>query len=142
MDDQRAAHFGADLRLGWTHRGADLVVDGAGDFAVAEGVANILQALPLRLRIRRGELAALGHHRHGSRIDELIGEPNTTRTHVLLMARAREAIERDPRVVEIRDLHAQVPPGERDVIRLTMQVELVSASSPVTLMHDVALEPA
>ncbi len=140
MVDQRTEQLGADLRLAWTWRGADLVVDGSGDLALATGVDNIVQALPLRLRVRRGELAALGRPRYGSRIDELVGEPNVTRTQVMLMARAREALERDPRVVEVGDVEAVVVPGERDLIRLRLQVRLVSAAEPISLVHDERLE--
>lgn len=141
MNEHRTAQLGTDLRLRQQHRGADLVVDGAGDLALVAGVANIVQALPLHLRIRRGELAALGQPRHGSRVDELIGEPDTTRTRVMLLARVREAVERDPRVTEVRDLRAEALPGERNVLRVTLQAELVSASTVLTLVHDLVLEP-
>src|SRR6202035_2979395 len=90
--------FGNDLRLLDTLSGFDLVEDARRDLALAQGNANIEQALVMRLRVRRGELAPLGWPSYRSRIHELIGQPNIKRTQVMLMAFARQAIEEDPRV--------------------------------------------
>src|SRR5262245_61814857 len=103
------------------------------------GAENIGQALGMRLRVRVGELAGIGFPAYGSRLHELIGEPNTQRTRLLLLAHARAAVEQDPRVVEVRSATATVLSGERDVVRLTMDVLLIAEQNPLNLVFDIAL---
>src|SRR4051812_20182395 len=134
--------FGADLRLRETGGNLDLTRDDAGDLDLAAGSDNIVQALTLRLLVRRGELAPLGWPDYGSRLHELIGEPNVVRTRALLMTFAQAAIEQDPRVDRVRDIRARVPDGERNVVRLEIDILLISQPSPVNLVFDIPLEPA
>jgi phage baseplate assembly protein W len=140
---RRAESFGADLRLfagdltlplPLDAQQPDLRRDG-GDLSLVTGVENVVQGLWLRLRVHQGELARLGWPLFGSRLHELVGEPNNARTHVKLMAFAREAIERDPRVTEVRSLAVRVL--SRDVARLEMTVLLVDRPTPLRLGHDV-----
>jgi phage baseplate assembly protein W len=140
MAIERARLFGDDLRLGQIARGADLLPDQAGDLDLATGVDNIVQALTLRLLVRRGELAPLGWPDYGSRLHELIGEPNIRRTHLRLMAFAREAVEADPRVAEVRQIRARALPRERDTVRLELEVTLIAEPTPANLVFDVNLE--
>ena len=49
----------------------------------------------MRLRVRKGELAPLGWPDYGSRLGELIGEPDLPRNHLKAQVFAREAIEAD-----------------------------------------------
>ncbi len=141
MTLDRAKLFGDDLRLTDYSGGLDLARDQAGDLDLAHGNDNIVQALILRLKVRKGELAPLGWPVYGSRLDELIGEPNVTRTHVKLMAFAREAIEQDPRVAKVDNIRTQVLAGERNVVRLQMDVRLIDEPNPLNLIYDVNLEP-
>jgi phage baseplate assembly protein W len=141
MPLDRARLFGDDLRLR-EGVGLDLVGDGAGDLDLARGVDNVVQALRLRLLVRKGELAALGWPDYGSRIHELVGEPSLVRVHARLLAFAREAVEQDPRVVEVLDVRAEVPAGERDLVRLHLEVLLLSEPDPRNLVFDVDLERA
>src|SRR5215208_7633236 len=106
------------------------------------GVQTVLfrSALTLRLRVRRGELAPLGWPTYGSRLHELIGEPNINRVHVRLMAYARSAIEEDPRVAEVSEVSARVLPGERDMVRLTMDIRLIDQPNPLNMVFDFDLE--
>src|SRR5919202_1007618 len=137
MAVERARLFGDDLRLGRLAQGADLMPDRAGDLDLARGVDNIVQALTLRLLVRRGELAPLGWPDYGSRLHELIGEPNIRRTHLRLMAFAREAVEADPRVAEVRQIRARALRGERDTVRLELEVSLIVEPTPANLVFDV-----
>ena len=136
---ERASLFGSDLALVERAGGDDLLADDAGDLALAQGNDNISQALRLRLQVRLGELAPLGWPAYGSRLHELIGEPNNTRTHVRLMAFARSAVEQDPRVAEVKSVETQVLSGERDVARVLMEVRLIDAPSPLNLVFDMDL---
>lgn len=139
MATERAQLFGNDLRLFERGGDLDLTPDPKGDLAVAEGNDNVVQALTLRLLVRRGELAALGWPNYGSRLHELIGEPNNRRTHTILMAHARAAVEQDARVVEVTAMRAYVLPGERDVARLEMEIQLITENNPLNLVFDVRL---
>lgn len=139
MATERSQLFGNDLRLLEQGGVFDLTADRAGDLALAEGNDNIVQALTLRLLVRRGELTLLGWPNYGSRLHELIGEPNNRRTHTILMAHARAAVEQDPRVVEVKSLRAYVLPGERDVARLEMEIQLINENNPLNLVFDVRL---
>lgn len=138
--NEREKLFGNDLQLAERANGFDLLPDLRGDLTLAQGNDNIVQALTLRLLVRKGELAQLGQPDYGSRLYELIGEPNNTRTHVKLMAFARSAIEQDPRVKKIEDIQTQVIPGERNVVRLTMDIRLITEANPLNLVLDINLE--
>jgi phage baseplate assembly protein W len=138
--DAREKLFGNDLQLAERANGYDLLPDLRGDLTLAQGNDNIVQALTLRLLVRKGELARLGLPDYGSRLYELIGEPNNTRTHVKLMAFARSAIEQDPRVQKITDILTQVIPGEREVVRLNMEILLITEQNPLNLVLDINLE--
>ena len=138
--EARETLFGNDLQLAQRANGYDLLPDLHGDLAQAQGNDNIVQALTLRLLVRKGELARLGLPDYGSRLYELIGEPNNTRTHVKLMAFARSAIEQDPRVQKITDIQTQVIPGEREVVRLNMAIQLITEQNPLNLVLDIHLE--
>lgn len=139
---ERQRLFGDDLELHSRNETYDLRPDGTGDLGLAHGNENIIQALTLRLRVRRGELAPLGWPDYGSRLHELIGEPNINRVHVRLMAYARSAIEEDPRVAEVSQVTARVLPGEREIVRLTMDILLIDQPNPLNLVFDFDLEGA
>lgn len=97
-----AGPYGRDLRLVPAgDRELDLVADGRGDLAVTSGPDEVVQALSLRLLIRRGELAGLGWPDVGSRLHELVGEPDIPRTRLRLAAYVREALAGDPRVAGV-----------------------------------------
>src|SRR5215213_3327037 len=138
MTEERQRLFGDDLKLYSRNETYDLRPNGAGDLGLAQGNENIIQALTLRLRVRRGELAPLGWPAYGSRLHELIGEPNINRVHVRLMAYARSAIEEDPRVAEVSGISAS--PSGRDTVRLTMEIRLIDQPNPLNLVFDFDLE--
>jgi phage baseplate assembly protein W len=138
MAQERLKLFGTDLLLASRAGGYDLVPDYQGDIALTQSTDNISQALTLRILVRRGELARLGWPDFGSRVHELIGEPNNLRTRTRLMAFARNAIERDPRVVEITNIKAE--PTERSLVRLEMDIQLINEPHPLNLVVAIDLE--
>jgi phage baseplate assembly protein W len=140
MTEERQRLFGDDLELYSRNETYDLRPNGAGDLGLAHGNENIVQALTLRLRVRRGDLAPLGWPAYGSRLHELIGEPNINRVHVRLMAYARSAIEEDPRVAEVMEVSAS--PSGRDTVRLTMDIRLIEEPNPLNLVFEFDLEGA
>ena len=140
MDISPTRLFGADLRLTEAIDELDLKPTGTDDLALVAGNDNIVQALLLRLMVRQGELAPLGWPTYGSRLHELIGEPNIARTHMKLMAFAREAITQDPRVKQVADVSVQVRPGERSTVVLRMEIVLIDQPTPLNLVYELNLE--
>ncbi len=136
---QRELLFGTDIGLTDGGTGFDFGVARGGDLALAEGIANIEQALKLRLLVRKGEMAPLGLATYGSRLHELLGEPNNQRTRVIAMGHARSAIEQDPRVDKVLEVQADSPPGDRDTLRLTMTIRMIASNTPVNLVFDLRL---
>ena len=144
MASERQSLFGADLQLREGAGGSDLTLEGpvgsSGDLALAYGNANAVQALSLRLRVRKGELALLGWPDYGSRLHELIGERYLPRTRLKAQVFAREAVEADARVRRVEAIEVVSIAGERTLLRLAMQVLLIDAPTPLDLVFDLALE--
>jgi phage baseplate assembly protein W len=134
-DDRR---FGVDLELAPTGAGVrDLRVSSSGGPATVEGPEAAVQALTLRLLVRRGELATLGWPDYGSRLHELVGEPDLPRTRLRLAQFAREAVAADPRVAEVSEVTVTT---DRLRARVDLQVRLVEGADQVRLSVAVPLE--
>jgi phage gp46-like protein len=144
LDRQRL--FGNDIGLRDGAGGVDFILGGpvgsSGDLSLAMGNENAVQALSLRLRVRKGELAPLGWADYGSRLHELIGEPDLSRTRLRAQVFARQAIEADPRVKQVQSVDVVSIPGERGVLRLALSVLLIDQPTPLNLVFDLALEGA
>jgi len=142
LAEGRERLFGNDLFLVDYAEGLDLSTrtDGlvGGDLALAEGNENIVQALTLRLRVRRGELAPLGWPDYGSRLHELICELNVARTRLKLEVFARQAVEADPRVAKVESVTSF--PEEHEVVRVMMDIRLIDSPVPLNLVFDFPLE--
>lgn len=144
MAMNRQALFGTDLLLRDGAAGADLGLQGpvgaSGDIARASGNSNIVQALTLRLRVQKGELALLGWPDFGSRLHELIGQPDLPRTRLKAQVFARDAVEADPRVLKVESVDTVRLPGERQILRLAMLVRVISLPQPLNLVFELALD--
>lgn len=93
--------YGTDLKLSFARGGEVDLYYGPGDLDTVSGVDNLVQALTLRLLVDRGELSGLGHPRFGSRIRDLIGQPQDNANMELLRRYVRQALLQDPRVAEV-----------------------------------------
>src|SRR5215475_4392404 len=146
MASDRQKLFGNDISLRDAVGGVDFVLGGpvgsSGDLTLAVGNDNAVQALSLRLRVRKGELSLLGWPDYGSRLHELIGEPDLPRTRLKAQVFARDAVEGDPRVIQVQSVDLVPIPGERSVLRLAMSVLLIDEQTPLNLVFDLALEGA
>ncbi|HEU4456233.1 MAG TPA: hypothetical protein VFR81_24420 [Longimicrobium sp.] len=80
-----------------------------GDLLLSDGRRNLAQALLNRLYTRQGALAQLGHPRYGSRLHQLVGEPDSRRTRALAEFYVREALTADPRVAEVASVSFETP---------------------------------
>lgn len=144
MAMNRQALFGTDIGLHDAAGGVDFGLQGpvgaSGDIARASGNSNIVQALTLRLRVQKGELALLGWPDFGSRLHELIGEPDLPRTRLKAQVFARDAVEADPRVLKVESVDTVRLPGERQILRLAMLVQVISLPQPLNLVFELALD--
>ena len=92
------------------------------DFARISGRRNLGQALVARLLTPRGELAALGHPGYGSRLHEVIGQPNTDTTRNLARLFVIDAVKQERRVAEIVSIDVAPHPVERVLILIALEV--------------------
>jgi hypothetical protein len=100
-----------DLGLVFKEDGTIDLDTGSGEMETLTGKDNLIQALKLRLLVNRGEIAGLGHARHGTRIHELIGEPLDRANIELLRRYVRQALMEDHRVEEVTRVVVEPRPG-------------------------------
>jgi phage baseplate assembly protein W len=129
--------FLTERHTGWLTANRDLVdlrVD-RGDVATVQGVANLAQAILNRLYTRQGELTSLGHPDYGSRLYQLVGEANNTRTQALAELYIRECLAQEPRIQEITEIvFASVSSHfDRNTLKVSVIVKLVGEETPLNL---------
>ena len=132
--------LGKDLRLVDEELGSDLALGPTGDLQTIKEEYNLSQAVINSLRTRRGELSDLGHPNYGSRLHELMGEPNNERTRNLARIYASECIARDPRVQEIVDIIVDTPKDDPHRINLDITVLPIGSSTPLNIVFPFYLE--
>lgn len=109
------------------------------DFALAEGRGNLGQALTTRLLTPRGELAALGHPAYGSRLHEVIGQPNTPTTRNLAKLFVIESLKAERRVEKIVSVEVTPLPANRFLILVAVEVKPVGAEAVLALAFGLEL---
>ena len=134
--------LGRDLRIVETELGYDLKVSKAGDLETIEEEFNLAQALIMRLNTARGELLDLGHSSFGSRLHELVGEPNNERTRELARIYAMECISRDPRVEEIVSMGVETARDDPNRVDISISVKVIDATSLLNIVFPFYLEVA
>jgi len=134
--------FGTDLHLlrdldrrqSSRDPGHDLVTrrrpeTGQVDLDTLSGADNLVQALLLRFLTPRGEL--LGHPDYGSRLADLIGEPNTETNRNRAKLYTLEALNAEPRVKKV--LEVKVTQNLRDRTQVDIAVKLLAIDSDTPL---------
>lgn len=114
--------FKRDLRLDFRPTGEVDLALGPRGLETVEGLANLEQALVLRLLVGQGELAALTHPRYGSRVRELLGEPLDGPNLELLRRHVRKALEQDPRVERVEQVSVAPRRNEPGVVEVHAEV--------------------
>ena len=118
-----------DLALNFFENGmADLTIGGE-EFKPIDGKMNLVQALKLKLLIDKGEIAGLGHVRHGTKIRELIGEPLNRANLELLRRYVRKAILEEPRVKEIKKLSVHPKADEPGAVIVNVALTAIDEES-------------
>ena len=103
------------------------------DVSRSSGRDNLRQAIEIRLLTPKGELAALGHADYGSRLPELVGQPNTETTRNLAKLFVIEALKQERRIQKIVSVDVSAAPGERQRIRILLSVLPIASQSVLDL---------
>lgn len=122
--------------------GSDLAISPSGDLETVSEEYNLGQAIVNRIRTRRGELRELGHSLYGSRLYELVGEPNNERTRELARLYTRECVSRDPRVEEIVRITIDVPKDDPNRIDISISVLPIGRTTVLNIVFPFYLEVA
>lgn len=122
--------------------GSDLTISPSGDLETVSEEYNLGQAIVNRIRTRRGELRELGHSLYGSRLYELVGEPNNERTRELARLYTRECVSRDPRVEEVVSVTIDVPKDDPNRIDISISVLPIGRTTVLNIVFPFYLEVA
>ncbi len=139
---ERKKVLGVDLRLKDEEMGVDLTISPNGDLQTISEELNVGQAVISRMRTRKGELLDLGHSQFGSRLYELVGEPNNEATRELVRNIAKETLSADPRIKEVRRI--DVKPSRFDPHRVDVEITVIAIQSetPINIVYPFYLEVA
>ncbi|ODS41181.1 hypothetical protein BEH94_09600 [Candidatus Altiarchaeales archaeon WOR_SM1_SCG] len=135
--------LGIDLKLSGTRvdkflEFRDLQVNAKGDFDVVSGNYNLGQAIFNRISTRQGELEEFGHPAYGSRLYELIGEPNNERTRELIKMYVRECLMQEPRIKDIPGI--SVKERTRDSVDVSITVIPIESEVALNIVFPFYLE--
>ena len=103
---------------------------------------NLAQAIIMRLNTMQGELRDLGHSSYGSRLSELIGEPNNERTRELARIYALESVTRDPRVEEVVSISTEMSKDDPRQININISVRAKDLTTILNMVFPFYLEVA
>jgi phage baseplate assembly protein W len=129
----------SDLKLKFDEMGADLQVE-EGDLKLAHEEENLAQAIVHRLMTDLGELEELGHPNYGSRLYDLLGQPNTEETRNIARTYVLDALSREPRIKEI--VSVNVKPNPLDLNRIDIEIVIlpIGKRRPMTVFYSMLLE--
>ena len=96
------------------------------DLDIAAGRDCLRQALVLRLLTPKGSLRDLGHASYGSRLHELIGEPNTPDNRLRARSFVLQALSEERRVAEVLELDVRPHAAVSDRILIGLSVRPVA----------------
>ncbi|MEM1546352.1 MAG: GPW/gp25 family protein [Candidatus Methanomethylicia archaeon] len=130
-----------DLRLRLDMVGADLTVR-EGDLETISDEDNLAQAIIHRLMTSRGELTELGHPDYGSRLDELIGEPNNERTRNRAKTLVLECLAQESRIKEIVSVNVNTNPLDPNRIDIEIVVVPIDSRRTLSITYPLRLEVA
>jgi len=103
------------------------------DLALVSDLDNLQQAIKIRLLTPRAELAPLGHADYGSRLPDLIGQPNTETTRNLAKLYVIEALKQERRIQKIVAVEVTPGGGERNLIRIYLKVLPIEPQTVIDL---------
>ena len=103
------------------------------DYETIDGRDNLGQAVVMRLLTPRGELTELGHPEYGSRLNELLGAPNSETRRGLAKLFVLDALAQEPRIAKVEEVTVTPAVEERDLVDILIRVQPVGAAETVTI---------
>jgi phage baseplate assembly protein W len=107
------------------------------DYSTVDGRDNLAQAVVMRLLTPRGELTELGHPEYGSRLNELLGSPNSETRRGLAKLFVLEALAQEPRIEKVLDVNVAPHPDRQNELRhlvdIVIRVQPVGSADVVTI---------
>jgi phage baseplate assembly protein W len=103
------------------------------DLSLVSDLDNLRQAIEIRLLTPKGELEPLGHADYGSRLPDLIGQPNTETTRNLAKLYVIEALKQERRVQKIVAVDVTPDAGNRHLIRFFLKVLPIEPQTVIDL---------
>src|SRR5262249_11773317 len=110
------------------------------DLGTLAELDNLEQALLLRFMTRQGELAVLGHTDYGSRLHELIGEPNTETTRNRAKMYALIALSAEPRIAQVISVDVATNAADPTRIDITARLQMLHADTELNLVFPFFLD--
>ena len=144
--------WGTDLRLlrslreqNDRHPGRDLFVTerletGMVDLETLTADDNLRQALLLRFLTEQGELEPLGHPEYGSRLNHLIGEPNTLTNRNRAKLYVLEALAQEARVAEVLRVTVETNQADRGRLDIDVHIRPIYSDTVLNLVFPFFLE--
>ncbi|MFC1803893.1 GPW/gp25 family protein [Thermoproteota archaeon] len=134
--------LGKDLKILDKDLGYDLILGPTGDLETVGEEQNLAQAIIMRLNTMQGELTELGHSSYGSRLHEIIGEPNNERTREFIRIYTLECVNRDPRVEEVLSINVEKNTGDQNRVNIDISVKAFGLTSILNIVFPFYLEVA
>jgi phage baseplate assembly protein W len=135
-DEQGRVFSGPMPQVDLEARTSDNVAPRVRDIKLVGGLANLVQALILRLQTEQGELAPLGHPDYGSRHHELVGEPNTETNRNLVKLHVLACLRQEQRLEEI--VRVAVRPAatreERSTVTIDVEARARGEATPLSFV--------
>lgn len=103
------------------------------DLVPVSDLDNLRQAVEIRLLTPKGELTPLGHADYGSRLPDLIGQPNTETTRNLAKLYVIEALKQERRIQKIVAVEVTPAANERHLIRIYLKVLPIEPQTVIDL---------
>ncbi len=128
-----------DLRLEFDRVGADLV-PGKGDLDVISGEDNLAQAIIHRLTTEEGELEDVGHADYGSRLYDIIGEPNNEMTRNRIRNTIRFALSQEPRIREVTEIRVRSDNHDPNLLYIAISVVPEGEGRTLSITYPFDLE--
>lgn len=103
------------------------------DYETIDGADNLGQAVVMRLLTPLGELTELGHPEYGSRLNELLGSPNSETQRGLAKLFVLEALAQEPRIAKVEEVTVTPAIEATDLVDILIRVQPIGAADTVTI---------
>ncbi len=128
-----------DLKLKFDRLGADLMATG-GDLVTVSSEENLAQAIINRLTTDEGELEDIGHADYGSRLYQVVGEPNNEGTRAKIKNVVGYCLSQEPRIKEVTGIDIRTNPRDQNRLDIEITVVPVEGGRSLSLSYPFHLE--